>query len=180
MITPVVLTCLFASIAVFSRGLISPLDRKMYSHLKLDIKTCVLFNNFISFLFITLVTIVFLPDNSGKFLRLLNLPLVFFALLLQLSAYAFSAAFKEIEVNKVFVASKISDLFIPLSIFLAAGTFDLRNTIFSCLNSSYLCTGLCELTLKNLSSNLGFLCCFFSSGTCHTFTFCFFKQKLSD
>ncbi|MBW8013614.1 hypothetical protein E0712_03805 [Lactobacillus helveticus] len=132
MISSVALLITFASISAISRGIISVIDRYQMGYRKQGIIEVNFINNLFS---ITLVTIFFIfmvkkysfPVFSATYV----IRIVMYALVVQMVAYGYSYVYKKINIMQSVVVNKLSDLFIPLALFLATGCLNFKSYLVS-------------------------------------------------
>lgn len=129
------LAILSAFFCVFSRALLSVLDRLVFKQEKTDFVKSLAMNAFFPFLISLLISYVFGEQNPYFFDYILQPGIVFSAFGAQAAAYVISSSFRKLTVKSVVVSSKIADIFIPLTIFCVTNEFKLSLYIFSCLTT---------------------------------------------
>ena len=129
----IAITVILSFASASTRGVIAVLDRKLYSVLKSDIVNINQYNNVLACLATCLMSL--LVSGGGAYLESLSDPnAIAFAMLAQLTAYSFAFAYKKMRVVTVVVTSKVSDLVIPITVFLFSSQFELADTAFAVAN----------------------------------------------
>jgi len=126
----IVLTVVSAFGSAAIRGAISVLDRKQFGLLKSNIRIVNMLNNLLA-VFVLMIILTHFVRLNDIIPMVLDYRIIFFAILLQVSAYSFSFAYKRMEVHQVIVIGKSADLFIPFSVYLFTYSWNSINTIFS-------------------------------------------------
>ncbi|WEV41067.1 hypothetical protein OZX56_02450 [Lactobacillus sp. ESL0684] len=112
----------FACISAFSRGIISVIDRYQMGYRKQSSINVNFINNLCSTLLVTIFLIILLTKIPGPKLTAGYLfRVLIYGLLAQLVAYGYSYVFKKVTIMQSIVLSKLTDLFIPLAIFITMG-----------------------------------------------------------
>lgn len=136
MISSIALLITFASISAISRGVISVIDRYQMGYRKQGIIEVNFINNLFS---ITLVTIFFIfmvkKYNFPVFSATYVIKIVIYALVVQLVAYGYSYVYKKINIMQSVVINKLSDLLIPLALFLTTGYLNFKSYLVSILTT---------------------------------------------
>ncbi|KRO06250.1 hypothetical protein IV62_GL000405 [Lactobacillus helveticus] len=136
MISSIALLITFASISAISRGVISVIDRYQMGYRKQGIIEVNFINNLFS---ITLVTIFFIfmvkKYNFPVFSATYVIKIVIYALVVQLVAYGYSYVYKKINIMQSVVVNKLSDLLIPLALFLTTGYLNFKSYLVSILTT---------------------------------------------
>ncbi|MCZ3622584.1 EamA family transporter [Lactobacillus mulieris] len=128
----ILLLILFASISAFSRGIISVIDRYQMAYRKQGIIEVNLINNLSSILLVTILFFFMLRNYSLPHLSTFYfVKIILYALVVQLVAYGYSYVYKKISIMQAVLVNKLSDLFIPIAIFLTAGYLNLHSYFVS-------------------------------------------------
>ncbi|MGX4764059.1 hypothetical protein [Holzapfeliella sp. JNUCC 72] len=125
--------CLMALASSVSRGLISVIDRFQMGIKKQDITIVNFKNNLYTFGLATLLAVVFLKQDIWP--MLLDYKIMLYALLVQAVAIGYSYLFKSLTVAESVVASKFSDLLIPIALFASSGSFSPSSYLISILTT---------------------------------------------
>ncbi len=136
MTTSIALLISFASISAISRGIISVIDRYQMGYRKQGVIEVNLINNLSSIFLVTIFFVVMmkyhrLPAFSSAYL----LKMMAYALVVQLVAYGYSYIYKKINIMQAVIVNKLSDLFIPLALFLTTGYLDSKSYFVSILST---------------------------------------------
>lgn len=126
----VLLTLVFALLSAVFRGAISVIDRYQFGHSKKHIGSTNVINNTLTFS-LALVLASAMNQMSQMTEFLFDMRVIVFGLLLQLSANAFSFAFRHMKVPAVIVFSKLPDFFIPILIWMIFGQWSPSEFVFS-------------------------------------------------
>ena len=129
------LTISYAFASAGSRGVISVIDRHQFGIRKKSIIYTNIFNN-IAASFLSLVLVLVFAQEQVFFSFISNMKVIVFALLLQLSANAFSYAFKHMKVASMTVAAKMSDIFIGPLIYVLFSIWSTGDFLFAVLTSA--------------------------------------------
>ncbi|MEN3010812.1 MAG: hypothetical protein ABDI20_07615 [Candidatus Bipolaricaulaceae bacterium] len=115
------------------RAILNVLDRLAFGHRRAEVILLNLINNFLPLFLIFPVAVLLKPEQTIAALG--DLRNIGLAGLVQLVAYAFSAAFRELTIPQVIVYSKLPDLFIPLGIYALDRFFSVVDFLFSALTT---------------------------------------------
>ncbi len=118
----------------FLRAALNVLDREIFGRRHGEVALVNLLNNLFPFL-ILLPIVVFLVGLDQTIKALINPSNLWLAGLIQLVAYAFSLAFRNLTIPQVIVFSKLPDLFIPLGIYALTGIWSIVDFTFSFLTT---------------------------------------------
>ncbi len=125
-------TIIFALISSILRAFLNVVDRRVFGYLRQGVLKVNFLNAILPFILLLIGS--FLMGLSSEVIpALLSIQAIIFALLTQLVAYAFSLAFKYVNVHQVVVYAKLPDVFIPLGIFLLSNSWDWLDYLFAIL-----------------------------------------------
>ena len=115
----------FAIMSSLSRGIISVIDRYQMGYRHQSSINVNFLNNLCSTALVTIFLICLVnklptPKITGNYIG----KIIIYGLLAQLVAYGYSYVFKKVTIMQSIVLSKMTDLFIPLAIFLTMGYFN--------------------------------------------------------
>ena len=116
------------------RAILNILDRKIFGHKHAGVISVNLVNNLLPFV-IVLPIAAFLAGSDHIVEALSDLRNLWLAGLIQIVAYAFSLAFRDLTVPQVIVFSKLPDLLIPIGIFAFSRIWSSADFIFSLLTT---------------------------------------------
>ena len=123
-----------AAVSSASRGAISAIDRLQFGVRKKKITFTNIHNN-IAALLVGIVAAALFGKLSGITQQLFEVRVFIFAGLLQLSANAFSYAFRHMRVSSLIVVTKVSDIFIAPLVFLLFSKWSSGDFAFAMLTS---------------------------------------------
>ncbi|MEJ6348835.1 hypothetical protein R4Y45_06345 [Holzapfeliella sp. He02] len=149
------LLCLMALASSVSRGLISVIDRFQMGVKKQDITIVNFKNNFYTFGLATLLAIIFLKQDVWS--MLLDYKIMLYALLVQAVAIGYSYLFKSLTVAESVVASKFSDLLIPIALFASSGSFSASSYVISILTTVIVFTLMITKYDRNIWSGIAII-----------------------
>lgn len=149
------LLCLMALASSVSRGLISVIDRFQMGVKKQDITIVNFKNNFYTFGLATLLAIIFLKQDVWS--MLLDYKIMLYALLVQAVAIGYSYLFKSLTVAESVVASKFSDLLIPIALFASSGSFSTSSYVISILTTVIVFTLMITKYDRNIWSGIAII-----------------------
>lgn len=136
MITNIALLITFASISAISRGIISVIDRYQMGYRKQGVIEVNFINNLFSIILVTVFFSVMVKKyNFPAFSAAYAIRIVVYALVVQMVAYGYSYIYKKINIMQSVVINKLSDLFIPLALFLTTGYLNWKSYIVSILTT---------------------------------------------
>ena len=125
---------LLALVSSLSRAGLNVVDRYQIGFRELSIRQVNLWNNVIPTLLMVILLLFF--GLGHEFLKLLiSWKTICFSGLVQLVAYAFSFGFRHLNVNQVTATAKLSDIFIPIGIFIFTSHWSWSNYSFAILTT---------------------------------------------
>jgi len=125
---------LFSFLSSFSRSILNIIDRYTFGHLKKSVAGTSFINNYLPLLL--LLVICSITGNGKELLqKIISFKIICIAFLIQMVSYAYSLAFKHANIHKVIVISKLSDIFIPIGIFLIVGSWNWLDYGFAILTT---------------------------------------------
>lgn len=127
---------IFATVSSFSRGIISVIDRYQMGYRKQSSIDVNFLNNICSSVLVTFFLFYMLhnfhgPKITGSYL----IKVIFYALLAQVVAFGYSYVYKKVSIMQSVILSKVTDLFIPLAIFLTMGYFSKSSYLVSIIST---------------------------------------------
>lgn len=132
MITSVALLIIFASISAISRGIISVIDRYQMGYRKQGVIEVNFINNLFSIILVTVLFIFMVKKyNFPFFSDIYVIKIIIYALVVQMVAYGYSYVYKKVNIMQSVVVNKLSDLFIPLALFLTTGYLNFKSYLVS-------------------------------------------------
>ncbi|WEV36588.1 EamA family transporter [Lactobacillus sp. ESL0677] len=146
------LLIIFACVSSFSRGIISVIDRYQMGYRKQSSINVNFLNNLCSTALVTVLLMGMLnrfsaPTLTGEYLWHIGI----YGLLAQLVAYGYSYVFKKVTIMQSIVLSKMTDLFIPVAIFLTMGYFSQSAYLISIVSTIIV---VCYIIFKQRHSEL--------------------------
>ncbi|MDF7638613.1 hypothetical protein PT285_04265 [Lactobacillus sp. ESL0791] len=134
--TSTFLLIIFATASSLSRGIISVIDRYQMGYRQQSSIDVNFLNNIFSSILVTIFLVYLLhryhgPQISSSYI----IKVILYALLAQMVAYGYSYVYKKVSIMQSIVLSKLTDLFIPLAIFLTMGYFSCKSYLVSILST---------------------------------------------
>ncbi|WP_158592455.1 EamA family transporter [Lactobacillus sp. ESL0228] len=127
---------IFATISSLSRGIISVIDRYQMGYRKQSSIDVNFINNLCSSILVT-IFLFYIREHysSPRFTNNYLLKVVIYAFLAQIVAYGYSFVYRKVSIMQSVILSKLTDLFIPLAIFLTMGYFSKASYLVSIIST---------------------------------------------
>lgn len=136
MITSSFVLIFFACVSSLSRGVISVIDRYQMGYRKQSSINVNFLNNIWSALLVTIFFVyMILNYESPQITATYIFKMLLYAFLAQIVAFGYSYVYKKVSIMQAVVLSKLSDLFIPIAIFMTMGYFSAKSYMVSIIST---------------------------------------------